>query len=95
MTTTYVVAYDVSSDTVRGRVVDLLQGYGVRVQHSVFECQLTDGQLRGLTDALRRAGVDSPSAEVRFYALCRSSLSRSGRVGGATDDSKSHEAGIV
>lgn len=34
----YVVVYDISSDKQRKKVSDLLEGYGLRVQYSVFEC---------------------------------------------------------
>ena len=39
--TFYVACYDVTSDSERDRVTDVLEGYGFRVQKSVFECRLT------------------------------------------------------
>jgi len=33
--------YDIPSDKRRKKVSDLLEGYGQRVQYSVFECVLT------------------------------------------------------
>lgn len=36
----WVVAYDSPCDKRRRKLATLLEGYGVRVQHSVFECQL-------------------------------------------------------
>jgi CRISPR-associated protein Cas2 len=66
----YVVVYDVSQDSERNRVAKILEGFGVRVQKSAFECLLTTASRRSLLrqlDALklqsgfvylyRRAGV--------------------------------------
>ena len=40
----YIVVYDISDDGERNKISDLLIGYGVRVQYSVFECKLTKKQ---------------------------------------------------
>ncbi|MBR8835369.1 MAG: CRISPR-associated endonuclease Cas2 [Stigonema ocellatum SAG 48.90 = DSM 106950] len=40
----YVVAYDVPCDKRRKKISDLLEGYGQRVQYSVFECLLTQNK---------------------------------------------------
>lgn len=64
----YLVSYDISDNRTRTRVGHLLEGYGERVQLSVFEVWLNDGELgklRGrLTKAVEREG------SVRIYALC-------------------------
>ena len=36
----YLIAYDIANDLARGRLLQLISGYGVRVQFSVFECNL-------------------------------------------------------
>lgn len=38
----YVVSYDIASDRTRRKLAKLLEGYGVRIQYSVFECRLTE-----------------------------------------------------
>lgn len=38
----YVVTYDIPSDKRRQKVAKLLEGYGRRVQYSVFECLLSE-----------------------------------------------------
>ena len=40
----YVVVYDIPNDKRRKKVSDLLEGYGQRVQYSVFECTLTQAK---------------------------------------------------
>jgi CRISPR-associated protein Cas2 len=64
----YVVTYDIPSDKRRKKVSDLLEGYGRRVQYSVFECVLSPGKYRELQQRLRpRVQLDEDS--VRFYPL--------------------------
>ncbi len=46
----WIVTYDVTSDRERSRVAEVLEGYGIRAQFSVFECRLS----RGLRERLRR-----------------------------------------
>lgn len=66
--TLYVVAYDVVCDRRRRKVAELLEGYGQRVQYSVFECLLGEAKLGELKRRLRkRVRLDEDS--VRFYAI--------------------------
>ena len=44
----YVVSYDIQSDKIRRKLAKLLEGYGVRIQFSVFECNLTDKKFKKL-----------------------------------------------
>lgn len=59
----YVAAYDVTADRERERVSKVLEGFGFRVQGSVFELRLTRGQreelLRSLRDLDLRTGFVS------------------------------------
>src|SRR6266511_1773180 len=50
----YVISYDISVDRRRARVAKLLEGFGQRVQYSVFECDLTESQYAVLQRNLRR-----------------------------------------
>jgi CRISPR-associated protein Cas2 len=45
----WIVAYDSPSDSRRRRLAQLLEGYGQRLQWSVFACHLRTDQLRALT----------------------------------------------
>lgn len=44
----WIVAYDSPSDQRRRKLAQLLEGYGKRLQWSVFECHLRDDQFRAL-----------------------------------------------
>jgi len=71
----YVVSYDVPSDRRRLRLAHLLEGYGERVQYSVFEVWLNDRQLERLLRRIRRE-MDAEEDSVRVYALCGSCRER-------------------
>lgn len=64
-----VVAYDVSDDRRRNRVVKLLEKVGVRVNYSVFECLLTDAQYEKLRNDI--GGKIKPREDtVIYYPIC-------------------------
>lgn len=70
------VAYDVADAKVRARVARTLEGFGTRVQYSVFECRLSEGQLADLLDRLGVAheqaeAAEDPAFSVRCYRICR------------------------
>ena len=75
------VTYDVEDDRLRTRIADTLEGYGQRVQYSVFECRLSAAQYAELIDALERL-LDRTSEEeasmvsIRCYRLCRNCTRR-------------------
>ncbi|GAA6614989.1 MULTISPECIES: CRISPR-associated endonuclease Cas2 [Nostocales] len=64
----YVVAYDIPCDKRRKKVSDLLEGYGKRVQYSVFECQLPPSKYKELCQRLKKK-VKLAEDSVRFYPL--------------------------
>lgn len=66
----YVVSYDVSSDKLRYKVARILEGYGRRVQYSVFECRLTESQFEELYQKLALVLSGSGENGVRIYHLC-------------------------
>lgn len=63
-----IISYDIVSDRRRTKVAHLLEGYGTRVQDSVFEADLSATQL---TRVLRDAGklIDRTTDSVRCYRL--------------------------
>jgi len=65
----YMVCYDISDDGRRRGVQKILEGYGERVQYSVFDCDISDLQYRTLRAELS-SKVDNDTDSVRFYPLC-------------------------
>jgi CRISPR-associated protein Cas2 len=69
----YVITYDIPSDQRRKKVADLLEGYGRRVQYSVFECVLPPKKFEELQDRLAKR-VNLAEDSIRFYPLSRQTL---------------------
>lgn len=63
----FAVVYDISDDRERRRVDRVLQGFGFRVQRSVFECRLTPGAQRKLRNQLDLLGLKT--GFVRLYRV--------------------------
>ncbi len=76
-----VVSYDIVSDQRRHKVMKALEGFGKRVQYSVFECLLTVPQIVDLQRRLKKlAGKDD---SVRFYFISNDDVKRIALLGGA------------
>lgn len=69
----YLLVYDVTRDRLRTKVAKVAEGYGVRIQKSVFECRLSKGMKEQLWQRLRNLPLDEQDS-VALYPL--------GRVGG-------------
>ena len=69
----YVVVYDITCDKRRKKVADLLEGYGERVQYSVFECVLNQSQFRQLSKRLKKR-VNLEEDSIRIYPITRHTL---------------------
>ena len=65
-----IVCFDVSCDRRLRRVSRELGNFGARVQRSVFECHLEEGQLDELKRRLARL-IDEDGDHVRYYPLCQ------------------------
>ncbi|MFN3346423.1 MAG: CRISPR-associated endonuclease Cas2 [Candidatus Bipolaricaulaceae bacterium] len=75
-----VVAYDIADDRRRERVAKILEGYGERVQYSVFECRLDRVQYLKLRHALLEV-IEAEEDMVSFYFLCQVDVGRIERIG--------------
>jgi CRISPR-associated protein Cas2 len=64
----WVVAYDSPCEKRRRKLAVLLEGYGVRVQYSVFECQLRADTLARLRYRLERL-IQPEQDRVRLWPL--------------------------
>lgn len=69
----YLVVYDITDDKRRKKIADILEGYGVRVQYSVFECVLNVKQYRDLTKRLKRV-FKQEEDNLRFYPISNHTL---------------------
>lgn len=66
--TFYLICYDIVKDNRRSKTARLLEGYGLRVQRSVFECVLTEDQYAMLHRKLSKY-IKPNEDQVRFYPM--------------------------
>lgn len=66
----YIVVYDIPCDQRRKKISDILEGYGQRVQYSVFECLLHQSKYQELKKRLKKQ-VNSQEDSIRFYPLTK------------------------
>ena len=71
----YIVAYDIPCDKRRKKIADILEGYGSRVQYSVFECVLPKKQYQELCSRLRKVFQEDED-NLRFYPISQHTLSQ-------------------
>ena len=71
-----VIAFDVSDDRTRYRVVEVLREYAVRVQKSVFEAPLLPApDLQRLRERIEDL-IDPETDRLRYYVLCGACVPR-------------------
>ena len=76
----FVVAYDIVQDRRREKVMNTIKNFGLRVQYSVFECELTIQRADQPLERLR-ALIDPRRDRVNMYPLCDACFFRSESIG--------------
>lgn len=66
----YIVSYDIEENRIRNKISKVLEGYGRRVQYSVFECELKENQFAELYRKLAALSGDFRTDSIRFYKIC-------------------------
>lgn len=73
----WIIAYDIACDRRRSRLARVLQGYGQRVNRSVFLCHLDEKRRLRLETDIRRLGL-AASDDVRVYRIQRAGSGEGG-----------------
>ncbi len=66
----YVVSYDITSDRRRNKIAKTLEGYGTRIQYSVFECRLSEKKYKEMYRKLMQLMSDEEEGSIRIYFIC-------------------------
>ena len=74
------VVYDIPDDKRRAKLATFLEGYGRRVQYSVFECFLSLAEMEQLYGQIKRR-VNADDDDVRLYWIPKDALPRTLTVG--------------
>jgi len=83
-----VVSYDIVEGKKRNKMSNLLKDYGIRVQHSVFECDLEGKYLEQLIREALQC-MDPEEDSLKIYSLCqgcRSKIESYGRKRGVEEE---------
>ena len=75
-----VVVYDIPNDKRRTKLANFLEGYGRRIQYSVFECFLDLNEMQQLCQAIEKR-VNAEEDNVRFYWLTPEAVARTLTIG--------------
>lgn len=78
----WLVCYDVADNKRRQKLVKLLEQRGQRVQYSVFECPLTEKELRHLLEKRWLKVLNLREDNLRIYALDETAKKRTLVFGG-------------
>ena len=74
------VVYDIPDNKRRNKLATFLEGYGRRVQWSVFECYLSLAEMRALHAAVEKRVVPEED-NVRFYWVPADAAARTLTIG--------------
>ena len=84
MALTVVLAYDIAADSRRTRLASALEEWGYRLQESVFQLRLENGELDEVRERVDGI-IDADDDVVHLYPLCAACLAR-GEVHGTAPD---------
>jgi CRISPR-associated protein Cas2 len=90
----YVLVYDISDDKVRYQVAKIVEGYGIRVQRSAFECRLTRGMKERLWRELEATALGEEDA-IHLYSVGSAKVRYLGAQAGQHPQAESNHAVIL
>ena len=76
-----VVVYDIVDDKSRRIVGEILEGFGRRVNRSVFECALRGAKARHKLEQALKTEIDPKVDSIRIYTVCASCMSKASVLG--------------
>lgn len=84
----YIVSYDIASNKLRRKIAKELENYGIRVQYSVFECDLTQKLHKEMYAKLVRLMDGCEDGSIRIYELCENCKAKTRVIGVEKKDEK-------
>jgi CRISPR-associated protein Cas2 len=76
-----VIVYDIVKNKNRKIVSDLLEGYGTRVNKSVFECRFKNEKERSALIAELKKEINPKRDSIRIYTVCQNCIAASEELG--------------
>ena len=90
----YVISYDIESDRIRNKIAKTLEGYGKRVQYSVFECELDKKFYDELYERLAKLMENEDGGNIRIYTICNNCREKIVTIGVKKQEESKPEDGI-
>lgn len=72
----YIITYDIQNNKIRKKLSDILEGVGIRVNLSVFECELNQTAFNKLIKKIENL-VNKDEDSVRLYRICENCVKKS------------------
>lgn len=74
----YLVTYDIENDKNRKKLSDILEGYGYRVNYSVFEIEINSTKIKHLINTIDEKKLLNKNIDsLRFYHICKNCIPKS------------------
>ena len=89
------ISYDISETRIRNKVSNILEGFGRRIQYSVFECNLEEKVFNRLYKQLLEQTIDSDSDSIRIYRLCKKCAEESVTIGTVKGRNVRKESNVI
>ena len=78
----FLICYDVVDDSLRSKIVKILESYGERIQYSVFEFNLTKARILEMKNKLiKRKLLNKKRMSFSIYPLCEECYKKVERYG--------------
>lgn len=91
----YIISYDIAEDKRRGKIAKVLEGYGKRIQYSVFECHLSLRDMKVLYAKLCDLTQDMGEGSILFYHICSSCEKRIMIIGETDQEIKELQEPVI
>jgi len=78
----YLITYDIANTKRRNKLSELLEKYGLRVNYSVFELDISKKELKEIIATIKKKKLLKKKVDsIRFYALCVDNIDKSFELG--------------
>lgn len=91
----YIVSYDISSNKLRRKIAKELENYGIRVQCSVFECDLDNERYQEMYQKLIRLTSELKDRSIRFYEVCNECRKKTHVIGSKKESGKYYRDEVI
>ena len=78
----FLICYDITDDSLRNKIVKILESYGERIQYSVFEFNLTKAKILEMKHKLiKKKLLDKKRMSFSIYPICEECYKKVERYG--------------